>query len=153
MHAYSEKPVTRQRLLKCLSQKDCAILTVYLNKRKVYTKLQEEKAVLYNYVTNILLDRIFTRKLVPIDQEIVFVASKRETNAFLNENFKSYLKDQALNAHKVRLHIEVKTPAEEKVLQAADFVSWAIFRKHEYRDETYYDMIKTKIVEENSLFP
>ena len=153
LHAYSEKPVSRQRLLKCLSQRDCAILTVYLNKRKVYTKLQEEKAVLYNYVTNILLDRIFTRKLVSIDQEIIFIASKRETNAFLNENFKSYLKDQALNSHKVSLNIEIKTPAEEKALQAVDFISWAIFRKHEYRDESYYDMIRKKIVEENSLFP
>jgi hypothetical protein len=152
LHAYSEKSITRQRLLQCISLRDCAILTVYLNKRKVYTKLREEKTVLYNYVTNILLDRIFTRKLVPIDQEIVFIASKRETNAFLNENFRNYLKNQALNTHKVRLHIEIKTPSEEKALQAVDFVSWAVFRKYEYQEESYYDMVQKKIVEENPLF-
>ena len=38
-------------------------------------------------------------------------------------------------------------------LQAVDFVSWAIFRKYEYGDDSYYNLIKNKIVEENPLFP
>lgn len=55
--------------------------------------------------------------------------------------------------HALRLHIEIKTPHEEKALQAVDFVSWAIFRKYEYGDESYYQTIKGKITEENPLFP
>lgn len=153
LHAYSENPITRQRLLECISAKECSVLVIYLNKKKVYTKLQEEKAVLYNYVTNILLDRIFTKKLIPIDQEVILIASKRETNVFLNENFRNYLKNQALNTHKVNLRIEIKTPFEDKALQAVDFISWAIFRKYEYKDETYYEIMREKIAEENSLFP
>lgn len=153
LHAYTENPITRQRLLRCISNKDCSILAIYLNKKKVYTKLQEEKAVLYNYVTNILLDRIFTRRLIPINQKINLIASKRETSVFLNTNFKSYLKNQAFNTHNINLHIDIKTPFEDKALQAVDFVSWSIFRKYEYRDEFYYNIIKGKVVEENSLFP
>lgn len=153
LHAYAENQITRQRLLKCIADKECSVLAICLNKKKVYTKLHEEKAVLYNYVTNILLDRIFTKKLIPINQEVVLVASKRETSVFLNENFKNYLKNQALNAHKVNLQIEIKTPYEDKALQAADFISWAIFRKYEYRDDSYYKIIGEKIVEENPLFP
>jgi hypothetical protein len=34
LHAYSEKPLTRQRLLKYLSAKECSVLTVYLNKKR-----------------------------------------------------------------------------------------------------------------------
>ena len=90
LHACKEELVIRQRLLRCLAQKECSIMTIYLNKKRVYTHLQDEKAVLYNYVTNILLDRIFTRKLVSSDR-IHLIASKRETNKFLNENFKTYL--------------------------------------------------------------
>ena len=153
LHAYSENPITRQRLLKCIAGKDCSVLAISLNKRKVYTKLHEEKAVLYNYVTNILLDRIFTKKLVPINEKIILVASRRETNVFLNENFKSYLKNKALNTHRVNLYIEIKTPFEDKALQAADFISWAIFRKYEYKEESYYETIRKKIVEESPLFP
>jgi len=140
-------------MLKKLGEKDCAIMVIYLNKKRVYTKLQNEKIILYNYVTNILLDRIMTKQLIPLNEPIYLVASKRETNRFLNENFRNYLKGQIKSAHRLDLHIEIKTPAEEKSLQAADFVSWAIFRKLEYRDDSYYNIIKGKIIEENPLFP
>jgi len=136
-----------------LAQCNCFIMTIYLNKNKVYTKLQDEKAVLYNYVANILLDRIYPKRLTSPVNPLVLVASRRETNRFLNENFKSYLKSRAINTHKVNLAIEIKSPHEEKSLQAVDFASWAIFRKYEHQDDRYYSLIKGKIIEENPLFP
>jgi hypothetical protein len=153
LHAVKEKPITRQRLLKRLSEKDCSIMIIYLNKKRVYTRLQEEKAILYNYVTNILLDRVYSKRLIPIDKKIEIIAAKRETNKFLNENFKNYLKNQIKNRHKVDITIQIKSPHQEKELQAVDFVSWAVFRKHEYGDDSYYNIIKNKIIEENPLFP
>ena len=128
-------------------------MTIYLNKLKVYTRLQDEKQILYNYVTNILLDRIITKKLVDKTKRIHLIASRRETNKFLNENFTNYLTNKARNNYRVDIKIEIKTPYEEKGLQAVDFISWAIFRKYEYGDDSYYNIIKEKIVEENSLFP
>ncbi len=153
LHAVKEKPTVRRRLLKRLNEKDCVIMTIYLNKKRVYTRLQEEKAVLYNYVANILLDRIYSKKLVPIGKKIELIASKRETNKFLNKNFRRYLNSQVKNKHKIEIVIKIKTPYQEKSLQAVDFVSRAIFRKHEYGDDSYYNIIKSKIVEENPLFP
>jgi len=153
LHAVREKPITRQRVLKKLSEKDCSIMTVYLNKKKVHTKLQNEKPVLYNYVTNILLDRIYSKRLLDLKSQIELIASRRETNKFLNENFKNYLNNQMKNRHKINIIIKIKTPFEEKSLQAVDFASWAIFRKYEYGDDNYYNIIKNKIVEENPLFP
>lgn len=153
LHAVSEKPITRRRLLKRLAEKDCTMMAVYLNKQKVFTKLQDEKQVLYNYVTNILLDRIYTKKVVPIDKEVELIASRRETNKFLNENFKDYLNRQIKNSYKGTIKISIKTPAEEKSLQAVDFISWAIFRKHEKSDDSYYNIIKNKVIEESPLFP
>jgi hypothetical protein len=153
LHAYSEEISTRKKLLKFLSEKECKIMTIYLNKEKVYTKLQEEKAVLYNYVSNILLDRIFSKKIIPINDEVKLIASRRETNKFLNNNFKNYLKDKVQSGYKLNIEVLIKTPEEEKSLQAVDFISWAIFRKYEYGDCNYYDLIKKKISEENPLFP
>jgi hypothetical protein len=153
LHAVKEKPITRQRLLKRLNEKDCTIMTIYLNKKKVYTKLRDEKPVLYNYVTNILLDRIYTKKIIPIKDRVELIASRRETNKFLNENFKNYLNRQVENRHKTEIKISIRTSSDEKALQAVDFVSWAIFRKYEYGDDSYYNIIKNKIVEENPLFP
>lgn len=153
LHAVNEKPITRQRLLKRLIENDCLIMAIYLNKKKVFTKLQDEKQVLYNYVTNILLDRVYTRKVVPIDKEIELIASRRETNKFLNENFRDYLKRQVKNNHKGTMKVSIRTPHEEKCLQAVDFISWAIFRKLEKGDDAYYNIIKGKIIEESPLFP
>lgn len=153
LHCYKEKPVTRKRLLKLLNTRDCVVLAIYLNKAKVYTKLREEKHVLYNYVTNILLDRIMTKKLIDQKLGIVLIAAKRETNKFLNENFKDYLNKQIESKHGLKIKIELKTPAQEKSLQAVDFASWAIFRKYERGDDSYYTLIKSRIVEENPLFP
>jgi len=127
-------------------------MTIYLNKSKVYTRLQDEKTVLYNYVANILLDRIFSKKLIPTDEKITFIASRRETNKFLNENFQQYLASQVVVNHEIDFEVVVKTPHEEKGLQAVDFASWSIFRRQEHGDETYYNLIRDIIVEENSLF-
>ena len=127
-------------------------MTIYINKQKVYTKLRNEKDVFYNFVTNILLDRIMTKKLIPTNEPITLVASQKETSKFLNLNFKNYLTQQAKVNHKLDLVVEIKTPFEEKALQAVDFVSWAIFRKYEYDDESYYRIFKHKIFEENVLF-
>jgi len=148
LHAYNEEPVTRQRLLHQASALDCSVLAIVLNKSKV-----DEKAVLYNYVTNILLDRLFTKKPVPLNGPVHLIASKRETNKFLNHNFTEYLTHQVNTAHKIPIKVEIATPQKEKSLQVVDFVSWALFRKYELADESYYNLIRSKIVEEAPLFP
>jgi hypothetical protein len=152
LHCFQEKPVTRIRLLKKLAEKDCRIMAIVLNKNQVYTKLQNEKAVLYNYITNILIDRIVQKKLLPVQQRIHLIASRRETSKFLNLNFKNYLEQQVQNKHLIDFEVQIKKPHEEKGLQAVDFVSWAIFRKYEYGDDSYYNIVKPLIIEEDSLF-
>ncbi len=153
LHCFKEKPITKERLLKQLNNKDCSVMTIYLNKEKVFTHLQNEKDILYNFVVNILLDRIYSKKLINTNEKINLIASRKDTNKFLNQNFKNYLSNQIANNHKVDISIEIKTPYQEKSLQAVDFVSWAIFKKYEHNDEGYYNLIKEKIAEENPLFP
>jgi len=152
LHSFKEKPITRRRLLKRLREKECVVMTIYLNKKKVYTKFHDQKQVFYNYVVNILLDRIYSKKLVSTKGLIKLIASRRETNKFLNDNFKRYLNQQVKNIHRAKIEIEIKTPSGEKSLQAVDFISWAIFRKYEHKDSSYYNLIKNKIAEENPLF-
>ena len=153
LHAYKEKSKTRCKVLQFLAMKEVNILIIYLNKKKVFTRLQDEKHVLYNYVTNILLDRICNKKLVPLKKPICLIASRRETNKFLNENFRSYLQRKIESSHMINIDIDIKIPSSDKCLQLVDFCSWAIYRKYEYMDDSYYAIIKSKIIEENPLFP
>ncbi len=60
-------------------------------------------------------------------------SSRKETNKFLNQNFKNYLHSQIAKNHNLKVTVSIKTPAEQKALQAVDFISWAIFRKYEYQ--------------------
>jgi len=154
LHCSHEHPKIRWKMLNLVKEykDDLAIMVIRLNKKKVYTKLQNEKVVLYNYTTNILLDRILNRKLMPDGKDMRLVASRRETNKFMNENFKNYLNSQISNKHKINLKPEIKTPSEEKGLQVVDFISWAIFQKYENNEESYYNTIKDLIVEDNPLF-
>jgi len=152
LHCHKEHPKTKMRLLSLLARKqDVSILVIRLNKRKVYTPLQEEKNSLYNYVVNILLDRIFTRKLVPLES-MRFVASKRDTNKFLNNNFKEYICNGLKIKHKANIEFDIKTPAQLKPLQIVDFVSWSVFQKYENNDESYYNLIKHLVIEDYLLF-
>jgi hypothetical protein len=153
LHSHKEKPSTRTKLLTLLNKQDISVMAICLNKTKVYTNLQNEKHVLYNYVTNILLDRILSKRLLPSLSQITLVAAKRETNKFLNDNFVTYLKDQAKQKHNIQIEIVIKNTAEEKGLQAVDFICWAIFKKYETEEDQYYKIIKEKIVEENKLYP
>lgn len=152
LHAYKERPVTRVRLLQELQNKDVSVLTIRLNKKQVYTRLYDEKHVLYNYVVNILLDRMVRKKLVPLSGPIRFVASKRETNKYLNENFTDYLQNQTQINHGTQLRIEVKKPSEDRGLQAVDCVAWSYFRKYEHGDSSYADILLPITVEESKLF-
>lgn len=136
-----------------MNGRDFTVLAICLNKRKVYAHLKDEKPVLYNYVTNILLDRILTKKLMRIDQEIKLVASRRETNKFLNENFKEYLTNQVKDQHKLKIEIEIKAPHQEKCLQVVDMLCWSLFREIERKDRTYSDLIQDKVIEKSWLFP
>jgi hypothetical protein len=153
LHAHKEAPNIRKKLLNLFHDKKPAkIITIFLDKKKVYARLHDEKHVLYNYITNILLDRVCSKKMLRTTDKIIIVASRRETNKYLNANFSSYIKDQVRNNHKLNIEIEITSPSNEKGLQIADVISWSIFRKYEHGDDSYYNIIKSEIVEENPLF-
>lgn len=152
LHAAKEEPVNIVRVCRGLVGKKCKLMTIYLDKSKVYTRLRDEKHMLYNYIVNILLDRIMNRQLISKKDGIILIASRRETNKFLNENFRDYLLRQVKVNHGAEFKVEIKTPAEEKCLQAVDIASWSIFRKYEYGDDSYYLELKPIIVEENVLY-
>jgi hypothetical protein len=152
LHCTKEKPATRRRLLRFLVNSNCKVMTIYVDKSRVYSSLRNEKHLLYNYVVNILLDRILSKKLIDISTKVILVVSKRETNKFLNLNFQDYLRRQVKNKHRVNIAIEIRTPAEEKSLQAVDFISWAVFHKYEHGQKEFYSLIEKLVVEENRLF-
>ena len=152
LHATKEKPTTRTRLLRFVAWlSNVYVMTIYLDKSKVYTRLHDEKHVLYNYIVNILIRNVITKKLLPINQPIEFIASRRETSKVLNNNFIEYLKSQNVT-NQLDIDFIIKTPHQEKWLQIVDFICWAVYQKYERNDSSYYNNISSLIIEEKWLF-
>ena len=124
-----------------------------LNKDKVYTDLRKQKKYLYNYTANILLDRLHGRKKFKNDEKVFIYIDQRETNKFLKKNFEEYLFNSFVKRGNNGFEVKIRPSHTEKCLQAADFISWAIFRKYEKSDYEYYEIIKNKIIGESLLFP
>lgn len=125
-------------------------MALILNKEKVYTRLQNEKHILYNWVVNLLIHVLITKNILPQEEKIFFIASRRETNKTLNENFLSYLKSQ--NKDKLDIEFIIETPYQKKGLQVVDVLSYAIYQKYEHGNDELYSMIENLIIEEKNLF-
>ncbi len=128
-------------------------MMIYLNKKKVYTDLQNQKSYLYNYTANILLDRLHNKKLLKDGDKILIYIDQRETNKFLKKNFEDYLKSNLIKKDNNHFEIKIKPSHTEKCLQAVDFISWAIFRKYEKRDEEWFEIFKGKTAYEDLYLP
>ena len=125
-------------------------MALILNKEKVFTRLQNEKHILYNWVVNLLIHVLITKNILPQEEKIFFIASRRETNKTLNENFLSYLKSQ--NKDKLDIEFIIETPYQKKGLQVVDVLSYAIYQKYENGNDELYSMIEKLIIEEKFLF-
>jgi hypothetical protein len=143
LHCNQESPRVRRRLLSELAERDLSIFALCIDKTQ--TKVS------YSSIVSALLKGIAVKRLIVAQEPIALIASRRETSSFLNDNFKHYVKNQAYKNNKLNLQVEIKTPHQEKGLQAVDFISWSIFRKYEYDDETYRSIIRDKIIEETFL--
>src|SRR6185437_1702907 len=127
--------------------------TIILNKEKVYVDLHDQKNYLYNYTANILLDRLHTSGIITEGEKIELFIDRKDTNKRLRENFLQYLKQAMSSRRGGHFKVELHRSHDNKSLQAVDFISWAMFRKYERGDYKFYELIKSKIVDERLLFP
>jgi len=146
LHAYYEDKVTRKRLLNFLAEADVKIITIRLDKRKLF--LPMEKTALYSHITNTLLNKCVNNGILSLDDPVVFIASKLYTNKkYSNEFLQSLENDNSLN-----IEVEIKAPFEDKGLQVVDFVSWSLFQKYEHGNTEYTNIIANLIFGAYELF-
>jgi len=150
LHAHKEHPKTLHKALHLLSETDVKIVAIYLDKRHVKAEFQSEKHSLYNHMATAMLRRIFNKKLIQHNEQVWLIASRRETSKHLNAAFRLTLQSEMRNNYKLNILVGIRPPTEDKSLQIIDLVSWSIFRKYEFSDGRYYDIVKSKIVDESS---
>ena len=148
LHSYKESHATKVKMLSELAKLDIRITYNIIDKPKqVITRNQHDLYLSVMIWAIAMAEKIESFKN-PNDPELDICISQRETSRTLNERLISVISN--LNTDS-KISISLKTPAQEKGLQAVDFISWAVFRKFEHGDSQYYDIIKTKVF--NSMIP
>ena len=153
LHCNKEDIATKNKLLNLVwnESEKIKIFSIILDKSKLYTTLKNNKSTLYNIIVNKLLSRIYMKKMINT-RNITFYASKRETNKFLNKEFKNFLELEIKKNHWEKIDVVIKSHYEDRSLQVVDFISWAIFKKYEVKDEKYYNLLKHNILEEDFMY-
>lgn len=154
LHAYHADNITRTRLIRGLAEiSDLKVVSVILNKTKVHVDLSNQKNYLYNYTANILLDRLHSNGLLKDHEKIELYIDRKDTKKKLRDNLIQYLTSSMNDRGHVHFSVKLHSSQDNKSLQAVDFISWALFRKYEKGDYEFYELIKSKIVDERLLFP
>lgn len=145
LKAHLAAPEQLEKLLRSIAAEEIAIVTVVVDKRLCY-RAPEDPEDWYREAVSLVARHCAARwprlKLI-LDKRY----TKRELRARLDEAIIGGL--ICLSDSDVAIeHADSKvTPC----LQVADYVAWAIRRKYEDGETRYYDLVKDKIVTEESI--
>ena len=136
---YDSSDRVRILVLQSLKRKDIEISYFLLRKKKII----EDSHRLYivwsdNLIKNSLLDKC------PLSVEIIL--DKRLPTKY-EGLFENQLKNSIKNLfnHQVSIKVNHKNSKEDNCLQAADFVSGAVFYNYEHNNSSFYNIIKQHI--------
>ena len=147
LHASYEKASTIEHLLRGLAKKEVLIASIRLDKRNAL--ISSNPNDLYNHLVVTLINRLFADGFINYPEDIVVVASRRSTSKTLNTLFSNGLVN---SKHGSALTVRIVKPYDDKCLQAADFVSWALWQKYEKGDESFAKLLCGKIIREYILY-
>ena len=136
----------REHILSKVSNLNCKIFAIVVDKSKILSRLYEVKDKLYNYLCGILLDRIGLGS-----GKVIITIDKKHTNTLIREDFNSYIKDK-IGSKSITLEIYHLPSYSKNELQVADFVAWSISRKFNVGDDFYYKIIEEKIINKENIF-
>lgn len=139
----------RVKMLEAIADQEVKIYCVRLRKQKVVDKLKDKKEKMFNWISGTLLSAC---KFDSKEIEIKIVVDKRMSKEILRDDFDHYIKVIKLPSIANKITIKHESSQNERGIQAADFVSWTVFRKYESDDDKYYNIIKKKIEADTQMF-
>lgn len=147
--ANNSDETVRKRFLRDLAKEEIEIHCIILDKNKVYDYLKKEKEKLYNYVSGIILTESTIR-----NKNINIIVDKKTSRKVIIEDFNQYIVRKVEERHLFHTRVKIShyDSKNSPGLQAVDFASWSIFRKYEWNDDRYYNLIREKITTEKKLF-
>lgn len=138
--------------LRKLCDVEIRVYSLTLNKKRLYSHLSQDKDRVYNFIARLVVDKVELKEDLSC-LEFIVDKSKRQKEI---GDFDSYIKRQMqgrLDPEKTRLIIKHEDSCVVHGLQAADAISWAVFRKYERKDGFWIGIIKSIIGFEDVYLP
>ncbi len=143
LKANNSEDYIREAVLNKINNLDVEIYAIILNKKKVYEYLKYKKHILYNYIANLILNEC------SFEGSAVELIVDRRGGNILSQSFTKYIKKKFAERNEgCKIKIKHKNSEKDRGLQVVDFISWAIFRKYEFNQSKFYNIIEEKIVTE-----
>ena len=153
-HAHNDNKYIKEELFNLIATFDKKKVSVYsyiLEKPKVSPQKRDTKDKFYidnlNYSIQMLLDKLVIDKdFIIVTDRLPVQKNKKKQIGALKKGIKEYIKSTGLT---IRYDIFHHASASSVNLQIVDYIGWAIFRKYEHHDDTYYEKIKQYILNED----
>jgi len=84
LHCVHEEDITRKRLLNLLIEQNISLMYICIEKEKIFNHLPEQKQLLYNQISQIIINRLVEYLIRQNEKSAELIASRRETNKFYN---------------------------------------------------------------------
>ncbi len=138
-------------VLKAVSSLPIGIYSIAVNKQGVNKSLRNDTNILYNYMVNLIMVPYLEQKKL---NKVHIIADLRITKVAKGMRFTDYLKYKLLEngLYNIRPNIQFLDSLTSNGLQAVDFVVYSLFRKYEFGDTKYSQVIGKKIREDKKLF-
>ncbi|MEE9176526.1 MAG: DUF3800 domain-containing protein [Thermodesulfobacteriota bacterium] len=131
-------------ILNSLAKCEIEIDAIVVLKEKIHANLRPlPNSILLNYFAG----RVLVDRIIVYDDVHLFVdeTSKQTHNL---QHFDGYIQTGVFLTKKKYFPFEIIHGNSNVIygISATDFISWAIFRKYEFKDSRFFDVIKSKIV-------
>jgi hypothetical protein len=151
-HATTDTHTVRQLVFAALSQVNFRIDVTLMDKAKAQPQTRVTEPKFFQYSWFFHLRQIAPTMLQEGDELLVVAASIGTKKG--RAAFRSAIEDVLTQCVDFRVKRTLAFWRDESdfALQAVDYCTWAVTRKWEKGDATYYDLIRDKIVREYDLF-
>jgi hypothetical protein len=150
-HANEDNRYIKKRMFEIIgtfNEDEIKVYSYILEKPKVLPDKRHEKDKFYIENLNFAIKRLL--KLLSIDKNFIIMTdrlpvkqNKKRQIAALKKGIKEYIRHKRLS---IRYDIFHHCSASSANLQVIDYIGWAIFRKYEHNDDSFFKNIEKYII-------
>ena len=113
------------------------IISITVNKSKVFDSLRKDKNIFYNYVLGLLL-----KPEIIMHESVEIVLDKRTIKVSHGESFPDYIKTEIWGAgHDIKIDCYFVESTRNKMIWFADWYANIIWRNHEDNENSSYNQL------------